>query len=187
MRMLLAVLFFLAPPFWETKPPERWTDREIDALRHDSPWAQAVGPDPKVLVYLATAGPIEDAEEEARLRTKNPLQEPDPDYLDYLRENGEKEFVLAIPEVTLKGLAKPGEEKLMEDQTQMVIGRRTYKIVGHFPPTEADPVLRLVFPREAQATDKSVIFHLYLPGIPFPERETEFRVKDLLYHGKLAM
>jgi len=187
MRMLLAVLFFLGPPFWETKAPERWTDREIDALLHDSPWAQTVGPDPKVLVYLATAGPIEDAEEEARLRTKNTLQEPDPDYLDYLRENGDKEFVLAIPEVTLKGLAKPGEEKLMEDQTQMVIGRKTYKIVGHFPPTEADPVLRLVFPREAQATDKSVIFHLYLPGMPFPERETEFRIKDLMYHGKLAM
>jgi len=185
--MLLAVLFFLGPPFWETKAPERWTDREIDALLHDSPWAQTVGPDPKVLVYLATAGPIEDAEEEARLRTKNTLQEPDPDYLDYLRENGDKEFVLAIPEVTLKGLAKPGEEKLMEDQTQMVIGRKTYKIVGHFPPTEADPVLRLVFPREAQATDKSVIFHLYLPGMPFPERETEFRIKDLMYHGKLAM
>jgi hypothetical protein len=187
MRFLLAALFFLAPPFWESKPPERWTDREIDALRHDSPWAQTVGPDPKVLVYLATAGPMEDAEEEARLRTKHTLAEPDPDYLDYLRENGEKDFVLAIPEVTRAGLAMPGEERLMEEQTQMVIGRKTFKIIGHFPPTEADPVLRLVFAREAQPTDKSVLFRLYLPGMPFPERETEFRIKDLMYHGKLAM
>src|SRR5208282_4688430 len=77
MRLLLAVLFFIGPPFWETKPPERWTDREIDAVRHDSPWAQAVGPDPQVLVYLATAAPIEDAEQEARLRPKSPLVEPD--------------------------------------------------------------------------------------------------------------
>jgi hypothetical protein len=187
MRLLLAVLFFLGSPFWEAKPPERWSDREIDAVRHDSPWAQSVGPEPRVLVYLATAGPIEDAELEARLRAKNPLGEPDPDYLDYLRENGDKQFVLAIPEVTLTGLGKPGEERLMEEQTVMAIGRKSYKIVGHFPPTESDPVLRLVFPREAQPTDKSVIFHLYLPGIPFPNRETEFRVKDLMYHGKLAM
>src|ERR1035437_9091994 len=105
---------------------------------------------------MATAGPIENAEQEARLRTKDPLGQPDPDYLDYLRENRDKHFVLAIPEVTLGGLRKPGEEQLMEQQTQMVIGRKTYKIVGHFPPTEADPILRLVFPREAQLTDKSV-------------------------------
>jgi hypothetical protein len=187
MRLLLATLFFLAPPFWETKPPERWTDREIDQVRHDSPWAQSVGPEPKILIYLATAGPLEDAEQEARLRTKNPLAEPDPDYLDYLRENRGKHFVLAIPDVTRAGLEKPGEEQSMEERTQMVIGKKSYKIIGHFPPTEADPVLRLVFPREVQTTDKSVVFHLYLPGLSFPERETEFRVKDLMYHGKLAM
>jgi hypothetical protein len=69
----------------------------------------------------------------------------------------------------------------------MIIGKKTYKIVGHFPPTKDDPVLRLVFPREAESTDKNVIFHLYLPGVPFPERELEFRVKDLIYHGKLSM
>jgi hypothetical protein len=187
MRLFLAVLFFLGAPFWETKPPERWNDREIDTVRHDSPWAQTVGPEPRVLVYLATAAPIEDAEQEARLRTRNPLAEPDPDYLDYLRENRGREFVLAIPEVTLKGLQKPGEEHEMEEHTEMVIGRKSYKIIGHFPPTEADPVLRLVFPREAQMTDKSVVFHLYLPGLPFPDREVEFPVKSLVYHGKLAM
>jgi len=26
-----------------------------------------------------------------------------------------------------------------------------------------------------------------LGGLDFPEREVEFRVKDLMYHGKLAM
>jgi hypothetical protein len=187
MRLLAAVLFFLGAPFWEAKPPERWTDREIDALRHDSPWAQPVGPDPKVLVYLATAAPIEDAEEEARLRTKNPLGEPDPDYLDFLRENRASQFVLAVPEVTASGLTQPGEEKAMEERTEMVIGRKSFKIVGHFPPTENDPVLRLVFPREAQASDKSVVFHLYLPGMSFPAREVEFRVKDLVYRGKVEM
>lgn len=138
-------------------------------------------------MYLASARPVEDAEEEARLRIRNPLANPDPDYLDYLRENGDKHFVLAVPDVTLSRLAKPGEEKALEENTEMVIGRKSYKIIGHFPPAESDPVLRLVFPREAQATDKSVVFHLYLPGLPFRHRETEFRMKDLMYHGKLAM
>jgi hypothetical protein len=187
MRLLLAALFFLAAPFWETKPPERWSAREIDTLRHDSPWAQSVGPEPRVLVYLATAGPIEDAEAEARLRTIDPLSEPDPDYLDYLREHRAEDFVLAIPGVTTVGIQQPGEERLMEEETRMLIGRKAYKMIGHFPPTQADPVLRLVFPREAQPADKSVIFRLYLPGLPFPNRETEFRTKDLMYHGKLAM
>ncbi|HEX3745151.1 MAG TPA: hypothetical protein VHW09_14505 [Bryobacteraceae bacterium] len=186
MRLLL-VLFFLGHPFWETKPPDHWSDREIESLRTDSPWAQSVGPDPKVLVYLATAAPIEDAEEEARLRTRSPLAEPDPDYLDYLRENGGKCFVLALDGVTRPDLDRPGEQKALEEQTEMVIGRKTYKIIGSFPPTEADPVLRLVFPRVVDAGDKSVLFHLYLPGVAFPERDTEFRVKDLLYHGKVEM
>ena len=186
MRWLL-VLFFLGRPFWEAKTPEHWSDREIEALRNDSPWAQTVGPEPKVLVYLATAAPIEEAEEEARLRSRNPLAEPDPDYLDYLRENRDKAFVLAVPEVTAAGLGRAGEEEAMEENTGMVIGRKTYRILGHFPPTEADPVLRLVFPRVAEATDKTILFHLYLPGVTFPNREAEFRMKDLLYHGKPAM
>jgi hypothetical protein len=186
MRLFLAVLFFLGQPFWETKPPERWTDREIDTVLHDSPWAQTLGPDPKVLVYLATAAPIEDAELEARLNTKNPLADPDPDYIDYVREN-RGSFVLAISGIPRTALDNPVEVKAMEEQTRMAIGRKSYQLVGHFPPTEADPVLRLVFPRAAEATDKSVVFRLYLPGLSFPDREVEFRVKDLLYHGKLAM
>jgi len=186
MRWLL-VLFFLGRPFWETKPPERWSDREIEALRTDSPWAQTLGPEPRVLVYLATAAPIEEAEQEARLRTRDPLAEPDPDYLDYLRENRDKAFVLALPDVTARGLAQPGEEKAMEENTEMVIGRKSYRIVGHFPPIGSDPVLRLVFPRVAESTDKTILFRLYLPGLAFPTREAEFPVKDLIYHGKLAM
>ena len=187
MHVLLTVLFFLAQPFWETKPPEQWTDREIDEIRHNSPWAQTVGPAPNVLVYFATAAPVEEAEAEARLRTRNPLHEPDPDYLDYLRENRDRHFVLAVPYPTLSGLGKADEENRMEQESVMLIGRKTYKMVGHFPPTPSDPVLRMVFARELQASDKSVTFRLYLPGVNFPDREIEFRVKDLMYHRKLEM
>ena len=58
----------------------------------------------------------------------------------------------------------------------------------------AEPILcprlifpRLIFPRLVKPADKSVIFRLYLGGLNFPEREVEFRVKDLFYQGKLEM
>jgi hypothetical protein len=187
MHALLPLFFFFAQPFWEARPPETWSNQEIAMLRTNSPWAQVMGPDPGVLVYFATALPIEEAEGELRLRTKNALREPDPDYLTYLSENREKHFVLAIPYDKIRAAQKEEESRKMESESVMVIGRKTYKIVGHFPPTPSDPVLRLVFSREVQATDKKIVFRLYLPGIEFPEREAEFQVKELLYHGKLEM
>jgi hypothetical protein len=188
MHALIAVLFFLAQPFWETKPPEQWTDREIDIIRGSSPWTQSIGPAPELIVWFATAEPIEAAEAEARLHKRHPLREPDPDFLDFLRDNREKVFVLAVAYPSLSGLDKEaGAWKTVEKETLMKAGGNTYKIEGTFPPTPSDPVLRLVFPRSVKATDKSVAFRLYLPGLPFPEREAEFHVKDLSYRGKLAM
>lgn len=186
MLALVPLFFLFAQPFWEAKPPEKWSNQEIAMLRSNSPWAQVIGPDPGVLVYFATAAPIEEAEGELRLRTKNALREPDPDYLTYLSENRDQHFVLAIlyDKVVLE---KAEESKKMEAESVMVIGRKTYKIIGHFPPTPSDPVLRLVFSREVHSADKKVVFRLYLPGVTFPEREAEFEVKELLYHGKLEM
>jgi hypothetical protein len=187
MRSLVVLLFLFGQPFWEAKPPDQWTDAEIDTVRHHSPWAQSVGPEPEVSLWLATAAPIEDAEAEARLRTRKTEKEPDPDYTGYVTEHGSEIFVLALAYPNLKGLGNAAEDRRMEDESVMKIGRKTWHIVGHFPPTPSDPVLRLVFPREVKATDKDVEFQLYLPGVPFPERDAVFRVKDLLYHGKLAM
>jgi hypothetical protein len=190
MHALLPLLLFLAQPFWEARPPERWTDGEIDAIRRDSPWAQAVRPDPVVVAYFATAAPVEMAEAELRLRMKkntSRMPEPDPDYVDYLRQNRERQFVLAITYPTLKGLGKAEENKRMEEESVMAIGRKTFKFVGHFPPTPSDPVLRLIFNREVKPSDKAVTFRLYLPGLNFPERDVEFRVKDLMFQGKLEM
>jgi hypothetical protein len=190
MHALLPLLFFLAQPFWEAKPPERWTDGEIDTIRRDSPWAQVVAPDPVVVAYFATAAPVEMAEAELRLRMKkntSRMPEPDPDYVDYLRENRERQFVLAIAYPTLKGLGNAEESKRMEEESVMAIGRKTFKLVGHFPPTPSDPVLRLIFNREVKPSDKAVTFRIYLPGLNFPERDVEFRVKDMMFQGKLEM
>lgn len=184
---LVALLFFLAQPFWEVKPPEQWTDQEIETVRRASPWAQTAGPGEEVVVYLATAAPIEDAEGELRLRTRNTLAEPDPDYADFLRLNRANVLVLAIPWDQPLRFGTEAERKRMVEESVMIAGRKTFQLVGHFPPNQSDPVLRLVFPREVKPTDKSVLFRLYLPGISFPEREVEFRTRDLRYHGKLEM
>jgi hypothetical protein len=188
MHAWLALFFFLAQPFWEAKPPEKWTDHEIDLMRISSPWTQTLGPAPDLLTWFATAQPIEEAEAEARLHKRNPLQEPDPDYLNFLAENREKVFVLAIGYPALTRLSKEADAwKTVERETVMRTGTKSYKVEGLFPPEPSDPVLRLIFPRAVKPTDKSVDFRLYLPGLPFPEREAQFWVKDLFYHGKLAM
>jgi hypothetical protein len=190
MHALLPLFFLLAQPFWETKPPEAWTDAEIQAVRTDSPWAQRTGEAPVAVVFLATAAPIEQAEAELRLRLKknpHPLPEPDPDYLEYLSLHRTENFVLAVTYPTLAGLSDAGEGKRMEEESVMLIGKKSYPIIGHFPPTPSDPVLRLIFPRAVKPSDKTVVFRLYLGGLKFPEREVEFRVKDLSYEGKLEM
>jgi hypothetical protein len=74
----------------------------------------------------------------------------------------------------------------MQDESIMKVGRKKYQMVGHFPPTPSDKFLRLVYPRVVTAADKSVIFELYLPGNG-PYHEAEFRVRDMLYKGKLEM
>jgi hypothetical protein len=188
MHAWLALLFFLTQPFWETKPPEKWTDHEIDLMRISSPWTQTLGPAPVLLVWLATAQPMEEAESEARLHRRNPMRQPDPDYVDFLAANREKVFVLAVAYPTLTGLVKESDAwKRVEKETAMRVGSKSYPVEGLFPPAPSDPALRLIFPRQVRDSDKSVYFQLYLPGLPFPEREAEFRVKDLSYHGKLTM
>jgi len=190
MHTLVPWLLFLAQPFWEIKPPEAWTDSQIQTVLTESPWAQRTSESPVAVVYLATAAPVEHAETELRLRLKKnprPLPEPDPDYVEYLNANRNENFVLAIRYPTLAGVGDVSEGGRMEEQTLMLIGRKKYPIVGHFPPTPSDPVLRLIFPRAVKAGDKTVLFRLYLGGLKFPERDVEFRVKDLTYQGKLEM
>jgi len=190
MRALVPLFFFLVQPFWETKPPEAWTDAQIQTIRTESPWAQRSNETPVTVVFLATAAPIEQAEAELRLRLKtnpHPMPEPDPDYVEYLSSHRSENFVLAITYPTLAGLGDARESHRMEEESVMLIGKKSYGIIGHFPPTPSDPVLRLIFPRAVKPSDKTVLFRLYLGGLKFPEREVEFRVKDLIYQGKLEM
>jgi hypothetical protein len=190
MHALAPLLFFLAQPFWEARPPERWTNAEIELIRTSSPWAQVLSRGVPVTVFLATALPIEHAEAELRLRARknpHPMPEPDPDYLEYLTDHREDSLVLGVTYPRLNNFDKAGEAGRMERETAMVIGRQEYPIMGYFPPTASDPVLRLIFPRLARPAHKTIVFRLYLPGLTFPEREATFTVKDLTYQGRLEM
>jgi hypothetical protein len=183
MHLLCAFLAFLAAPFWESKPPAAWTEVQLDQLLHDSPWAEMAEPAPAVQVYLATAQPVRLAEAELARRRGKPLNE---DYTDYLAHEGANKLIVAISYKNLTALADAEEAQHMEEESIMRTGRQKYKIEGHFPPEPSDPFLRLVYPRAVTPHDKAVIFELYLPGYG-PYHEAEFRVRDLMFKGKLEM
>ncbi|MGH9558353.1 MAG: hypothetical protein ACRD30_03870 [Bryobacteraceae bacterium] len=187
----LALVFFFGGPFWQTKAPADWTLDELKQLLTDSPWAQMVSaPDgsmaPAVQVYFATAPPIEQAERQ--WDSKKPRKtEPPEDYLTWLNENRANEIVVAVAVGGSAAFSDEREIREMEKDCVMRVGRKKYKIDGHFPPSPDDPYLRLAFPRAVKAADKTVSFDFYLPGVAIPFREAEFQVKDMIVDGKLEM
>jgi hypothetical protein len=202
---LFSLVLMLAAPFWETKPPEQWDDRELELLMTDSPWAQMVSgpgnasPAAPVQVYLATAGPIDQAERELtrrnRLKRKGPGpgQEPPPDdslleeYRAWLLENRGTNIILAIQMDRSTAFSDEAEIRRMEAESIMRVGRKKIKMTGHFPPSAGDPYLRIAFPRQVQLGDKNLVFELYLPGVPVPYRAAEFTLKSMLVMGKLEL
>ena len=194
--LLLCALLATPPPFWESKPPHDWTDLEITGLLNDSPWARAalsqgiVG-QPGIQTYLSSALPMQQAEAELRRRGRLRNRPAGPaetdDYLEFLRQHQGESIVLTVFFPYPLQLADAKEVKRMEDDCFMKIGRKKYKMTGHFPPTPDDPYLRLVFPRQLGPKDKSVEFDLYLPGAPDPYRLAEYVIKELMYKGKLEI
>lgn len=189
----LAVLLWLAAPFWETTAPADWSEMQLKSLLTDSPWAQLVagrGAAPTIQVLDATAGPIEQAEAEWDRRFTKKKAEPDlmkEEYVEWLQENHAKQIVLAISAGKSAQLSDENEIRKMEEQSVMQVGRKKYKMTGHFPPSAGDPYLRIAFPREVTAGDKTVLFELYVPGVGIPFRSVEFTVKDMIVKGKLEI
>jgi hypothetical protein len=183
MHLVCAWLALLAAPFWETKAPNDWTDAQIELMLHDSPWAEMAEPAPAVQVYLASAHPMREAEAEWARRRGKPLND---EYVDYIAHDGASKVVVAIAYRNLTALSDAQEEHSMEEESLMRVGRQKYKMEGHFPPVPSDPFLRLVYPRVATERDKTITFELYLPGYG-PYHDAEFRVRDMLFKGKLEM
>jgi hypothetical protein len=195
----LAILLMLAASFWETKAPADWTESELLQLFTDSPWAQMVeagAKDPHsspVNIYLATAGPMQAAEKEKERRyvrkgNRPTVESPmDTEYRLWLEDNTATQIIVAVRIPRTKAFDDAAQTKRMEDDSIMRVGHKKYKMTGNFPPTEHDTYLRMAFPREVQASDKTVTFELYVPGATPPYRTVEFKVKDMIVNGKLEM
>ncbi len=200
MRLLVFALYAAAAvagvPFWEAKNPAEWSDAELEEFFTNSPWAQQAisgKSSSGAPVYIASAHPVREAEAErdrrAEAKAKNPPVE-DPtaeEYAGFLHENEGKYIILAVPVPNPKALADPAGVKRMEEECVLRVGKNKYKMTGHFPPSPSDPWMRLVFPRVVTAEDKSFRFDLYLPFVRDPYRFAEFRVRDLIYKGRLEM
>jgi hypothetical protein len=196
MIAFLLSLFLFVDPFWVNQPPAEWSEPELLALLGNSPWAQAVGGPganaPAVQVYLATAGPMQLAEKERdrRVAVRRKPGTPIPENTEYrlwMEDNHATQIVLAVRIQNNKGFLDEREVKRMEDESTMRAGKKKIKLTGTFPPSESDPYLRMAFPRQVDLSDKSLIFELYLPGVPSPFRNAEFKLKDMVVNGKLEL
>lgn len=181
----LALLLF-AGPYWEAKAPADWTPEELQRLLTDSPWAATNG----TAMFLATARPMRLAEEQARLRSKPANAEmsfTEEEYREFLRTHDGNVIVLAVDLPDRQQLADAEETRRMERDSFLKAGRKKLRMIGHFPPSDSDPFLRLVFPREVDSKARGLIFELYLPSVTMPYRMIEFRLKDMVYQGRLEM
>lgn len=192
--LYLLTLLALAPPFWETKPPQEWTPAEVNQLLSESPWAQlssGTGRNPNdappVQIYIASAAPVRAAEKMARRFAKrvatDPLYE---EYLAFLEEDQGKSIIVAIRYADRAQMEQSAEVRRMEESV-LRAGKKKIRLSGHFPPSSSDPYLRLVFPKELDAGDKTVTFQLYLPGVPLPFRQIQFDISKMVYQGKPAL
>jgi hypothetical protein len=183
------VFLLLATRFWETKPPQVWDEEELLQIFTDSPWAQSVPlrDYPEITIYLASAKPMRDAEAERRRRKAIPEDDALREYKSYLEENQDKIIVVAVRIDNKLALLDAAESRMMEDQSFLRVGKKKYKIQGHFPPSDKDPMLRLIFPRVVRGTDKELNLELYIPGIVGPYRQAAFPLKALVYQGKPEM
>jgi hypothetical protein len=96
MHLILLLAMLWAAPFWESKTPREWSDEDLLEMFTNSPWAQMTqfGNAGRIGVYLATAKPMREAEEEA-IRRYSSKQAPNQvqdlgarnEYLAYLEEN----------------------------------------------------------------------------------------------------
>jgi hypothetical protein len=188
--LLLLCALLAGKPFWENSLPSAWTGEQITSILTDSPWATRATTarnEGGIRVLLATAAPVRLAEQELARRAalhQPPREEtPEPDeYQEFLRDHADSSIVLAV-NLPASALDDPAERKRMEEECILRVGRKKFKMTGHFAPSGDDPMLRLVFPRAISAENRGFRFDLYLPSIPNPYRSAEFRLKELVYKG----
>lgn len=186
----LAATFAASVPFWEAKQPADWTIAELQRLLSDSPWAQMVDSGPRrggapLQVYIASADPVIQAEDHLRAARKDVGTDPSwEEYREYVNENAGKYLIVAAAANDKSAFLDNAETKRMEEESRLRVGRRTYHVTGHFPPSSTDPHVRLVFPLQIRPDDKVLKLELYIPGASGePFREAEFPIKNMVFRG----
>ena len=185
---LAATLLLAAEAFWNAKPPADWSIEEVRQMMLQSPWStlSKATSGPPVHIHLASAEPMQVAEALERQAQRYRF-EPGANFEDYVAMLKEGRYiVIAVLQRDLSASTDSIEAKSMERDSILHIGRRSYKLVTHFPPTAGDPYLRYVFPRDVKPNDKALHFELYIPGIVYPQRHIEFDFREMMYKGKLA-
>jgi hypothetical protein len=177
----------LAEPFWNAKPPDKWTEVELQSMFTESPWGRNIG----TPLFLASADAMIDAEEEARRRhvarrLSAERAAVEDDWREYLASNRGKHIVVAVRLTNPGVLAEAEESRRMEQECALKVGRKKHRLVGHFPPTSVDPYLRLLFPRAVEASAKGFAVELYLPGVTKPYREVDFKLAEMTYRGRVS-
>jgi len=196
MHSLLLLLGLPGALFWRELPPERWSDRDVQEFLQESPWAHpaenasSFAPN-GVQTFIGSASIVRAAERELERRTRprpDPAKPVEPDeYSLYLKESKDKVIVLVVAMADWQKMSDAEEANMMEKETLLKIGRRKYRLEGHFPPTPNDSYLRLVFPRDIRDSDKTMVFELYVPGAPGPYRTVEYNLREMKRDGKLDL
>lgn len=189
MHVTLLLLALWAEVFW-TKSPREWTDAELRQLLAESPWGQTnvYNDTAPVMIYLATAKPIRAAESEMMRRAGivAAADSTQKEYEEFLAQKQGNVIVVAVKHPNPQYLLVNEEVKKMEEESTLKAGKRKVKMTGHFPPSQSDDMLRLVFPRP-QEPAKELNFELYLPGVIGSYRQVIFKLKDMQYQGKPEM
>ena len=176
-----------ASAFWNAKTPADWSIEEVRTMLRQSPWAtvSAATMGTPVRVHLASAEPMREAEVKERQAWRYRVA-PGANFEEYqamLKEGRYIVLAVLLPDATF--VSDAIESRSLERDSVLHIGRRTYKLITHFPPTEGDPYLRYVFPREVKPNDKALLFEVYVPGLSYPQRHLEFDLREMVYKGKL--
>jgi hypothetical protein len=186
-RYLNAVLALLlaAAPFWEAKAPREWTDAEIVRLFTESPWGQMARSNardgfPPTPVFLSSAAPVKLAEAEWRRRKR---LDSDPELEELLAKNL---VVVSVRVSDLDAFSLSEEIARMEKESEMILGRRKIKSIGHLPPAPNEPALRLLFERAELSGVKELRFDLYIPGVTGNYRSARFKPTEMTYKGELT-
>ena len=188
--LTLPLLLTAQDRFWE-KPPAQWSEEQLENLLRDSPWAQPAEGSKRtgltansLTTFLATAKPIRLAEAEwVRRRIRKPeiqraIRDARAEFNEYIEKHAGNVIVLAVA-CEPNALADAQDARKMEEDSYLKVGKKKFKLLGHFPPTPSDPLLRLMFQRDVDPKAKTLEFEFYLPGGPSPYRQVSYKVADL--------